>query len=168
MIGMWTNCWSRLPLADMEVFRSMGSRFNPKRVRLDGSDLAIWICIIAGVTLVVFVLSKLLSRQERIRRYSSPRGLFRELCKAHGLDRAERRLLMRLANHHQLEHPARMFLEDERFGLESLSGELRGQGSEIVRLHDRLFAEPTTEAIGTADAPVEPELLAAGAGPEHS
>ncbi len=149
MNELLTTFWGRLPVADIEVFRSMGNRFNPRRVRLDSHDLLIWLAIAAGVALAIFVLSTLLSRQERIRRYSSPRGLFRALCRAHELARGERRLLKRLARHHQLSHPARLFLEIERFDPGVLGPELQAHAEQFAALRDRLFAEPPQEAPAT-------------------
>ena len=43
--------------------------------------------------------------------------LFLELCRAHQLDRASRRLLQRLANAHGLSQPAVLFVEPERYDI---------------------------------------------------
>jgi hypothetical protein len=68
-----------------------------------------------------------------------PQRLFAALCRAHGLDRNQRRLLLQLAEHCQLPQPGMVFLEPERFAASNLSG-FAGSQSEIKSLHDRLFA----------------------------
>jgi hypothetical protein len=67
-----------------------------------------------------------------------PQRLFAALCRAHGLDRNQRRLLLQLAEHYQLPQPGTVFLQPERFAASNLSG-FAGSQNEIKALHDRLF-----------------------------
>ena len=67
-----------------------------------------------------------------------PQRLFAALCRAHGLDRNQRRLLLQLAEHCQLPQPGMVFLQPERFAASNLSG-FAGSQNEIKTLHDRLF-----------------------------
>jgi hypothetical protein len=67
-----------------------------------------------------------------------PQRLFAALCRAHGLDRNQRRLLLQLAEPCQLSQPGTVFLQPERFAASNLSG-FAGSQNEIKALHDRLF-----------------------------
>src|SRR5438045_2512532 len=92
--------------ADMELFRSLGSGFRGDRAKLTGGDFFAWLGIIVVSGLALALLSKLIARQERRRRFNNPRALFRDLCRAHQLDRTTRTLLRRLARHWKLPQPA--------------------------------------------------------------
>jgi hypothetical protein len=54
---------------------------------------------------------------------NDPYKLFAELCRAHRLDRQQRRLLKRLTRAHALQQPALLFLEPERFEVSTLAAE---------------------------------------------
>jgi hypothetical protein len=149
------QCTRLVLWADLSLLRGMGSGFRGKKATLDTKDLLIWVGIVAGVAIVVWFLSQLLSRQERVRRFNSPRALFRILCRAHELDRASKSLLKRLARYHQLSHPARLFLEPQRFELDGLGPEWVSQREPLAVLRERLFAAPIGEesAEQPADQP---------------
>lgn len=125
-------------LADDARWRAFGSAFRGERARIQTSDVLAILGIIALVAVIVWGLSWLLMRSEGERRAYSPRKLFAQLCRAHGLDRAQRRLLKRLARHHGLTMPAQLFVEPHRFeGLESV---LVDQRDALATLRATLFA----------------------------
>ena len=64
-----------------------------------------------------------------------PKRLFDALCRAHGLDRNQRRSIVQLAEHYQLPQPGILFLQPERFAAGSLSG-FGGSLNEIKALHE--------------------------------
>jgi hypothetical protein len=135
--------------ADGPRWRSMSSGFRGSRARFDSGDVVTGLLLLAGVALGVFVLSRLLSRQERQRAYNRPRALFRSLCKAHGLDRSSRQLLRQVARWQRLAQPARLFLEPNRFEPAALSPRLRAKGALLARLRDRIFAVSAESASAT-------------------
>jgi hypothetical protein len=121
-------------------WRSMGSGFRGSRARMDAGDAVTGLVILVAVILGVFILARLLARQERQRLYYSPRALFRSLCKAHQLDRQNRRLLDDLARWQRLTHPAQLFLESHRFDPVNLSPQLREKAELLQKLRDQIFA----------------------------
>jgi len=65
--------------------------------------------------------------------------LFRELCRAHGLSSASRRLLKRLAAARNIATPALLFVDPQHFDAKTLPTAIRASETELGRLHDRLF-----------------------------
>ncbi len=72
-------------------------------------------------------------------RVSCPIRLFRELCKAHELNWAERSLLRKLAHRRNLVSPAEIFVRPDCFDLDgaAVQGKVAQQVSDI---HEKLFA----------------------------
>ena len=102
-------------LAEDERFRTLSESFRSAEHNFSPSDL--WY-VLGGVLLIglaVWALSRWAERSELRGGLNSPRRLFRELCRAHGIDRPGRRLLTALARAHALEQPALLFVEPERF-----------------------------------------------------
>jgi hypothetical protein len=138
-----------LLLADRNVFRDMGSGFRTKRATFQYSDLIAWIIVAALLIAALAFLARVVARREK-QTFSSPRALFRELCKAHDLDLASRRLLRRLARAAAIRQPARLFLEPQRFEPTALSADLRAQWPAIEALRAKLFAQTPTGKTSTA------------------
>ncbi len=139
-----------LLLADANRFRSLGNHFRGRRAEVDGGDLLTGLILLGCVVLVGYLLSRLLARQERQRSYNKPAALFRQLCKAHQLDRYQRRLLRELAAAQQVEPAARLFLEPEHFQPSHLGSLVEAE--EILLLRDRLFAVPLPAASAESQA----------------
>lgn len=99
-----------------------------------------YIAIAAGGITAVAVVAYAVNRFRRHWRVESQWGLFHGLCRAHGLGRGSRLLLRRIAQHHRLRQPARIFTEpdwlDPASGLASKFG---GRLGEIGELRTRLF-----------------------------
>lgn len=81
------------------------------------------------------------------RMHNSPKALFAELCRAHGLASGERQLLLALAECRQLAQPSDVFVHPIYFDDIQLPPLLAPRKSELVRLRDRLFA-----GLASADA----------------
>ena len=143
-----------LLLADFEVVRNMGHRFHGKNAQLHWNDLFMLLAIVLALAAAAWFLTRV-ARRERRRRTNSPRGLFQELCQAHQLDRQSRNLLWQLAKHQELSHPARVFLDPERFEPGQLPELLPTQVQRLANLRQQLFVEealePTTADAGSAD-----------------
>jgi hypothetical protein len=127
----WTS-W--LLWADREKFRQMGEGFRGEHAKIEMSEVLIALACLTAVIIALWLLSVYLARRERFRRTYSPRGLFNDLCQAHGLDRTGRTALWRLAREQQLEHPARLFLEPERFDEPSAAADEQGQTYRQLKL----------------------------------
>jgi hypothetical protein len=110
------------------------------RVPMDSTRLITILAGLAGVVFVVWLLTKFSEQRRRPATYHSPRRLFLALAKAHRLSWMDVWLLWRLARFHQLEDPARLFLDPERFDREGLSRPLARHAARLQSLRSRLFA----------------------------
>jgi hypothetical protein len=139
-----------LLLADRNIYRELGSGFRAKRDSFQFSDLIPWLIVTAAVLGGLAVLARIVARREK-QAFNSPRALFNELCKAHGLDLASRQLLRRLARAADIRQPARMFVEPQRFEPTNLPSDLRAQWPAIEALRAKLFAQTVPAGNGAAD-----------------
>lgn len=140
-------CHFTLLATDLEsFFRGLGSQFSGKRARVGWSDALIILGVIAVVGLAASLLSRYLAKTEHAR-LNSPRALFRELCRLHGLKFRERQAMRRLARFHRLAHPARLFLEPDRFGAALEHPLLQMHARQLSLIRERLFAS-TAEGPG--------------------
>ena len=83
-------------------------------------DVLLGLLMVATLVAGLWATSRLLGLRRRRRGYHNPWQLFWALCKAHGLNWSDRSLLGRLARHHRLRDPARLFLEAQRWDEQSL------------------------------------------------
>ncbi len=127
LLAAWRTNWR-------DTFNGVYFRSNTEEV---------WaIFIVMGVLVASAVLWQLVTSRAFGRLPSnSPRGLFRELSRAHGLDRSGRRLLKRLAAARGVAPPALLFVHPECFGVEGLPDDLLDQATTIAELEQRLFGE---------------------------
>ncbi|MDA1054263.1 MAG: hypothetical protein O3C40_27780 [Planctomycetota bacterium] len=126
-------------LAGQAQYIHMGRRFRRGGGRIDWTELLIPIALIAFVVGTAWLVSRYLKLREQ-RNADSPQALFAELCRAHELDWANQQLLRALANAHRLPSPAQLFVEPERFNVESLGSIFENRRTQIVALRSRLFA----------------------------
>jgi hypothetical protein len=126
-----------LLLAEGPTFDDLTRNFRNGGAGITLPFVVFGLSVLAAVVIVLWVVSRWMKIREE-QAYNSPRALLRELCRAHGLDRRDRRLLKSLARRQQLEHPSLLFLEPDRFeaGAASASAEERAK---FERLRDRLF-----------------------------
>ncbi len=134
------NNWTQgLLLADRQRMSALGENFRGESSQLSTNE---WLLALAGLGLVLLALwglARHIAQRGRARRLYSPRGLFDQLCQAHGLDRASAKMLWRLSQQEQLEHPARLFLEPERF--DRLSDAISESRDAYKQLQRRIFGE---------------------------
>jgi hypothetical protein len=145
-INLFAN--NLLLLAERNVFRDLGSGFRAKRETFQPSDLIPWIIVTAIVIGGLAILARVVARREK-QAFDSPRALFRELSKAHGLDFTSRRLLRRLARVAGLKQPARLFLEPQCFEPTDLPKDLQEVWPSIESLRARLFGQ---SPVGTSSS----------------
>lgn len=120
-------------LRDMsEGFRSVG--YEDKAFE---TIVAATIIIIISVTLLL--VGRHFRRFERLKSYNSPPELFRELCRVHRIDWADRRLLKSLAAEWEMTSPALLFIEPERFNAARLPEHWHEKTSRLEELRQRLF-----------------------------
>jgi len=70
---------------------------------------------------------------------NDPNRLFRELCRAHGLDRGSRKLLQQLAMQTGLVQPAEVFLTPAVFEVNQLPEQLQRERERVMELRGQLF-----------------------------
>jgi hypothetical protein len=100
------------------------------------------VLILAAVTLVVIVTitwQTLSKRRHRDFEYDRPPRLFADLCKAHKLNRSNRRLLKQLAAARGLKLAATLFVEPEFFDMTNLPAALQPLAKELRKLRHKLF-----------------------------
>ena len=134
-----------LLFAQRNAFRDMGSGFRDKREHFDPTDLIFWVGALVGVFVTLAILARVIARREQRQVYNSPRALFRSLCAAHNLDRRDRAVLRKLARHHGLVQPARLFVEPARFDAAKLDAKLGPLHPQIQSLRERVFATPAND-----------------------
>jgi len=131
-----------LLLARARDLRGFSEGFRSRSVE----DNAFEVFLVAGglllACIVLLLVGRYLRRFENLKSYDSPPELFRELCRAHGLNWSSRRLLKRLAAEWELPSPALLFVEPERFNATRLPPNWRGDAARLENLRERLFEAP--------------------------
>ena len=84
-------------LAQAENWREMGRDFRSDHLKLDPGLILASLAVLVAVVVFLFVLARLMNRQEGRRVYNNPKQLFLGLCRAHDLSPAQRRLLVQVA-----------------------------------------------------------------------
>lgn len=140
---MLNMSYDSLLIAQMDLFRNLGAGFRGRSAQFGTSDFLTVIAILAALGAGMYVLSRVLQRQELPQRSNSPRVLFRELCMAHDLDRNSRRILRQIGRYQRLDHLGRLFLEPERFEPANLSPKLRKNQAMLQALRQKLFGDLT-------------------------
>jgi hypothetical protein len=123
----------------MLAARSVWGRFDHERPGFDSTHW--WLLLgcavlFAGFAVAIYRSSR---RGESEFDVDSDAKLFRDLCRAHHLSSANRRLLRRLASARGVEEPARLFIEPKHFEPAHLPETLQSAADKIRRLRDRLF-----------------------------
>ncbi|HMO84279.1 MAG TPA: hypothetical protein PKC18_05080 [Lacipirellulaceae bacterium] len=123
-----------------QVYRQdLGRGFRGAASQLRWTDVLPYIAAIVLLIAGCAVYSYLKRRNDMSERCNDPHKLFRELCLAHRLDRASRRLLLMLAEAAQCEQPAQVFLMPGAFEPAQLPASLRTRAADVVALRNRLF-----------------------------
>lgn len=152
----WTESALTL-LAEGDPFGNMGRNFRGEEAQVDFYEVTTGLAFLVALVVGALLLTKLLSRQDRLRRCNSPRSLFKELCRAHSLSRHERQLLKQLSLDHGLEDPLSLFLDPSRFRDAGLLAAWQPRRQQVRDLGERLFgaeylAEPNEKPVEPATA----------------
>lgn len=125
----------RLPLASRSAWQQMGNRFSGDHAKVNVSEVTGLLLMAVGAILLIWFLDRITKWQEARSGAPNPKRLFKELCQAHRLTRADRRLLTHLAEAAEIESPADLFLRPDLFA----SNALPKEKGEIKRLAKQLF-----------------------------
>lgn len=125
--------------AQIDKWREMGREFQADHSKLGPSLIAASVMVLLIVALFLYALYRLMNRQEGRRLFNSPKQLFRSLCRAHQLSRAEQKLLMQLSRVEAIAQPASLFLDPDQFDAAMADPAFVGHEKRIERLRTRLF-----------------------------
>jgi hypothetical protein len=129
---------SGILLGDQGRYVHMGRRFQPGGSAFESEDLLILCAVLGVVVAVVWLATRFFALRQK-RAHHSPRRLFGQLCRAHGLAWTDRQLLRQMARRHRLTSPCLMFLDVSRFDMQQLGPAFAGRASQIAALRQRLF-----------------------------
>jgi hypothetical protein len=123
-----------------EEYRAVWGRFDHEQPGFTTTHL--WTLLsLAALLIATLVVAYRSSRRNKLEFTSdSSRRLFRELCRAHRLTWANRRLLRHLAEARQVAQPAGLFVDASYFDTMNLPKRLQRSSREIERLRDQLFS----------------------------
>jgi hypothetical protein len=134
-------------LAGQSQYSHMGRRFQRGGRDFEWSHFLILVGIIVFAVGIAWFVARYLEFREK-RNADSPQALFAELCRAHALDWSNQRLLRSLASAHRMSVPALLFVEPERFNLETLGNSFEDRSEQVTALRSKLFAT-STEKVDT-------------------
>jgi hypothetical protein len=112
--------------------------FHDRAGRLDLLWLLEAIALIAMVSAAGWYAATIWKRRRGDLPHRDPQRLFSALCRAHRLDRDQRRLILQLTDFHRLPQPGTLFLRPDRFDFANLSG-FAGNLQEVKQLGERLY-----------------------------
>jgi hypothetical protein len=126
-------------LAAREESRGVWGRFDHSRPGVGSAD---WSVMLGAAALLIVVVTYSIWRSRRDKREflsnSSPK-LFRELSRAHRLDRAHRKVMKKLAAASGAESAAVLFVEPEHFDNHKLPAQLASSAPRLRQLKHALF-----------------------------
>lgn len=132
--------------ADQQAARNVIRAMHNRQAGIDTHGLTTALLVFCLFFVSVWAVARVFIKPEGASNLSSPKALFRELCRAHQLSRREWWLLTRLAGHHQLANPSRLFLEPQWLDPAVCGETWKGHSPHLRELQLRLFAGLTTPA----------------------
>lgn len=133
-----TMSWFCLFAVRRELPRVWG-RFDHQQPADGTSQMLVVMGMAVLVGLIFLIWLRATRREQRRFQSDSTAQLFRELCRAHELNRADRRLLKQLAASRGLASQALVFVEPQHFDSANLPQVMVASANELHRLRDRLF-----------------------------
>jgi hypothetical protein len=131
------SAWT--PLLAQVTREQFGRGFRGAASQLSWLDLVPYFVGAAAIAVGMALWSYWKRRNDMTEHCDDPHKLFRELCLAHGLDAASRRLLLQLADGLNLAQPARVFVMPGAFDKTRVPQALRGRIDELKQLRAKLF-----------------------------
>ena len=129
---------SRWSLLAQGRVNALGRSFRTGNHGVDVFDVLFFMVGLLALVGLSVVCVKLCGRRSAVTNH--PLRLFRELCRVHCLGRRQTVLLLQLARQHDLNHPARIFLEPSWF-LET------ADEADVTELRLHLFGRRTEEKL---------------------
>ena len=117
--------------------RQLADRFASEQAVL--GPLSIGVASIAAVLAVLLCWLVVRSRQSPKMAIDHPWKLFRELTRAHRLSGSQERLLRRMIRQYEIEPPAKLMLEPERFQIAAADMNFASERRALLDLKERLF-----------------------------
>ena len=127
--------------AERTNWQRLGDNFRSTPGSVDEYKLIAVVAIVVVFAVGLVLLSRFAEPQDRRKSYNSPGELFRDLCRKHHLDRADRRILKRLASAWGLAGPSYLFIDPDYFDVTGLSDEWEENAPRVARIRKRLFGE---------------------------
>jgi len=121
-----------------DVSRVWG-RFGNERAAYGFDPIMVFGGVLVLTIAVMLIWRRATGRQSRDYSSDSQIGLFKELCRAHGLKSSRRRLLKQLAMARGLPSPAVLFVEPRHFDEASLPESLKVSAIQLLELRRQLF-----------------------------
>jgi hypothetical protein len=126
-------------LASGQMEHRVWGRFDHQKPSFGTEHFIAVVGLVALLLLVAMAVRIYSQRSKRTFRFDSSARMFRELCAAHRLNRASRRLLQRLAAARGMKDAAHLFVEPSHFDVQDLSPDWKTSAAEVRHLRSRLF-----------------------------
>ncbi len=126
-------------LAQFSRWERLGDGLHRSRGRVDLIEMLPYVIGVAVVVAIVFAVAKYIKYNDLSKPCDDPQKLFREISKAHGLDRSSQRVLRQLADALGYLQPAEVFITPSAFEANQLPEELRDEEARICELRELLF-----------------------------
>ncbi|NOY43494.1 MAG: hypothetical protein GXP26_16870 [Planctomycetes bacterium] len=126
-------------LAQFSNWERLGDGLHGSRGRANLVEVLPYLIGLALVAAIIFAVVKYIKYNDLSKPCDDPQKLFREISKAHGLDRSSQRLLRQLADALGYVQPAEVFVTPSAFEANQLPEELRDEEARIRELRERLF-----------------------------
>jgi hypothetical protein len=146
----------------------LGTGFRGEHSQPGLVDLLVYLLAAAAVIAVIVLVVRLYARAQR-RYQKQPRWLFEQLCNAHGLRRAQRRLLWQVAREQFPENPIRLFLEPGSLKPPHAKFHRQSETDALTAIGSRLFCDlvhdspaTTARAAAAGATPLMPIASRAG------
>lgn len=128
-------------LAQRANWERMGDRFSGEAAELQTGELLTLLAVMIGAGVLIWLLRFAARWQEGRSRRPNPRRLFSDLCRAHRLNRWERKLLREMGEGLGLRQPAEVFVRPDAFRATPLPPEAESKPAAFKQLQRKLFAE---------------------------
>jgi len=126
-------------LAQYSRWQRLGDGLHRSRSRVDFLEMLPYLLGLALIGAAIAAIVAYIKYNDFSKPCNDPERLFRELSRAHGLDRASRRLLQKLALLTGLAQPAEVFLTPAVFEVKQLPEQLLAEQERVKQLRELLF-----------------------------
>jgi len=149
-----------------DVVGGFAGGFRQHHSRISTVELLLAALAAVGAVLLLVLAGRLMYLAWRRWRQSSV-GLFWRLCRAHRLAWPDRWLLWQAAHALEFPEPAAIFVEADRLTAPPVTALFPGDAPRLVRLRERLLAEPPQREMVEVFPEAGPVLPAGPSDPDH-